>query len=90
MFGFSPSPEYPERFVLDFLPVISWKIGRSGFQMFHIRYWDPLQMPPLPTLRSFFSELLRSFECTVIFGSRISELEHDTLRQLKKATAPRN
>jgi Cdc6-like AAA superfamily ATPase len=44
-----------------------------------------MQMPPLPTLRSFFSELLRSVECTVIIGSRISELEHDTLRQLKKA-----
>jgi hypothetical protein len=44
-----------------------------------------MQMPPLPTLRSFFSELLRSLDCTVIIGSRISELEHDTLRQLKKA-----
>jgi putative transposase len=28
--------------VLDFLPVIRRKIGRSGFQLFHIRYWDPL------------------------------------------------
>jgi Cdc6-like AAA superfamily ATPase len=44
-----------------------------------------MQRPPLPTLRSFFSELLRSLDCTVIIGSRISELEHDTLRQLKKA-----
>jgi hypothetical protein len=44
-----------------------------------------MQMPPLPTLRSFFSELLRSLDCTVIIGSKISELEHDTLRQLKKA-----
>jgi len=44
-----------------------------------------MQMPPLPTLRSFFSELLRSLDCTVIIGSRISELEHDTLRQFKKA-----
>jgi hypothetical protein len=44
-----------------------------------------MQMPPLPTLRSFFSELLRAVECTVIIGSRISELEHDALRQLKKA-----
>jgi hypothetical protein len=43
-----------------------------------------MQMPPLPTLRSFFSELLRSIDCTVIIGSRISELEHDALRQLKK------
>jgi hypothetical protein len=45
------------------------------------------QMPPLPTLRSFFSELLRSLECPVIIGSRISELEHDAMRQLKKAEA---
>jgi hypothetical protein len=44
-----------------------------------------MQMPPWPTLRCFFSELLRSFDCTVIIGSRISELEHDALRQLKKA-----
>lgn len=36
-----------------------------------------MQMPPLLTLRSFFSELLRSVECTVIIGSRISELEHE-------------
>ena len=39
----------------------------------------------LPTLPRFFSELLRSLDCTVIIGSRISELEHDALRQLKKA-----
>jgi Cdc6-like AAA superfamily ATPase len=45
-----------------------------------------MQMPALPTLRSFFSELLRSLECTVIIGSRISELEHDALRQLKRAS----
>jgi hypothetical protein len=38
-------------------------------------------MPPLPTLRSFFSELLRSLECTVIVGSRISELEHDAFQK---------
>jgi hypothetical protein len=44
-----------------------------------------MQMPPLPTLRSFFSELLRALDCTVIIGSRISELEHDALRQLKRA-----
>jgi putative transposase len=36
------SPDRPDKFVLDFLPVISRKIGRSGFQVFHIRYWDPL------------------------------------------------
>jgi putative transposase len=48
------SPEYPEKFVLDFLPVISRKIGRSGFQMFHIRYWDPL-------LSHLFTESQRLF-----------------------------
>jgi putative transposase len=49
-----PSPEHPERFVLDFLPAISRKIGRSGFQMFHIRYWDPL-------LSHLFTESQRLF-----------------------------
>lgn len=44
-----------------------------------------MQMPPLPTARSFFSELLRSLDCAVILGSRVSELEHDVLRQLKRA-----
>jgi Cdc6-like AAA superfamily ATPase len=44
-----------------------------------------MQMPPMPTLRSFFSEILRALDCTVIIGSRISELEHDALRQLKRA-----
>ena len=38
----APTPRNPDRFVLDFLPIIRRKIGRSGFQMFHIRYWDPL------------------------------------------------
>jgi hypothetical protein len=47
-----------------------------------------MQMPPLPTVRSFYSELLRSLDCTVIMGSRVSELEHDVLRQLKR-TKPR-
>jgi putative transposase len=37
-----PSPQHPDKFELDFLPAITRKIGRSGFQMFHIRYWDPL------------------------------------------------
>ena len=44
-----------------------------------------MQMPPFPTLRSFFSETLRALDCTVIIGSRVSEFEHDALRQLKKA-----
>ena len=49
-----PSPEYPDRSMLDFLPAISRKIGRSGFQMFHIRYWDPL-------LSHLFTESQRLF-----------------------------
>jgi hypothetical protein len=55
--------------------------GRHGA----IRSIVSMQMPPLPTLRSFFSEVLRALDCTVIIGSRISELEHDALRQLQKA-----
>jgi hypothetical protein len=43
-----------------------------------------MQMPPMPTMRSFFSELLRCLDCPVIIGSKISELEHDALQQLKK------
>lgn len=43
-----------------------------------------MQMPPMPTMRSFFSELLRCLDCPVIIGSHISELENDALRQLKK------
>jgi len=49
-----PSPEYPETFVLDFLPAISRKIGRSGFQMFHIRYWDPLLSHLFTASQRFF------------------------------------
>ncbi len=37
-----PGPQNPERFYLDFLPIIRRRIGRGGFQLFHIRYWDPL------------------------------------------------
>ena len=43
-----------------------------------------MQMLPMPTMRSFFAELLRCLDCPVITGSRISELENDALRQLKK------
>jgi hypothetical protein len=43
-----------------------------------------MQMPPMPTMRSFFAELLRCLDCPVITGSRISELENDVLRQLTK------
>jgi putative transposase len=31
----------PKELAIDFLPVIARKVGRSGFQIFHIRYWDP-------------------------------------------------
>ena len=49
-----PAPANPERLELDFLPVITRKISRSGFQLFHIRYWDPL-------LSHLFSESQRHF-----------------------------
>jgi putative transposase len=49
-----PAPANPERLALDFLPVITRKIGRSGFQLFHIRYWDPL-------LSRLFAESQRHF-----------------------------
>ncbi len=32
----------PDRFVLDFLPAEMRKVGRDGFQVGRIRYWDPL------------------------------------------------
>ena len=35
-------PKNPESFTVDFLPLVHRKIGRGGFQLFHIRYWDPL------------------------------------------------
>lgn len=40
--------------MLDFLPAISRKIGRSGVQVFHIRCWDPL-------LSHLFTESQRLF-----------------------------
>ena len=32
----------PARFVVDFLPASTRRVGRSGFQLNLIRYWDPL------------------------------------------------
>jgi putative transposase len=32
----------PARFILDFLPAESRRVGRNGFQINRIRYWDPL------------------------------------------------
>jgi putative transposase len=32
----------PERFVIDFLPAETRRVGRNGFQINRIRYWDPL------------------------------------------------
>jgi putative transposase len=32
----------PERFVIDFLPAETRQVGRNGFQLNRIRYWDPL------------------------------------------------
>jgi putative transposase len=32
----------PSRFVLDFLPAETRRVGRNGFQINRIRYWDPI------------------------------------------------
>jgi putative transposase len=50
----NPAPANPERLELDFLPVITRKIGRSGFQLFHIRYWDPLLSRLFPASQRHF------------------------------------
>jgi hypothetical protein len=49
-----------------------------------LREMVSMKMPPLPTMRSFFAELLRCLDCPVITESRISELENDALRRLTK------
>ncbi len=35
-------PKNADAFTLDFLPLVHRKISKDGFQLFHIRYWDPL------------------------------------------------
>jgi len=40
------TPMRPKELAIDFLPAVPRKIGRSGFQFLHIRYWDP-QIPRL-------------------------------------------
>jgi len=32
----------PARFVIDFLPADTRRVGRNGFQINRIRYWDPI------------------------------------------------
>jgi putative transposase len=49
-----PVPKDPERFALDFLPIVRRKIGRGGFQLFHIRYWDPLLSRLFPQSQNTF------------------------------------
>jgi putative transposase len=49
-----PSLQHPEEFALDFLPVISRTISRSGFHLFHIRYWDPLLAGLFPEPQRLF------------------------------------
>ena len=39
----------PQELVVDFMPVIARKVSRSGFQLFHIRYWNPLLSRLFPT-----------------------------------------
>jgi putative transposase len=36
------TPQRPDNFAIDFLPVASRNISRAGFQLFRIRYWDSL------------------------------------------------
>jgi hypothetical protein len=43
------------------------------------------QMPAMPSLRSFYSQLIRAMEMPVLMGSALSELETDALRKLKTA-----
>jgi len=49
-----PTPKHPEEFALDFLPVVSRQISRSGFQLFHVRYWDPLLSSLFPVPQRLF------------------------------------
>lgn len=49
-----PAPANPDRLELDFLPVITRKISQSGFQLFHIRYWDPLLSRLFPASQRHF------------------------------------
>jgi len=44
-----------------------------------------LQMPAMPTLRSFFSQVIRALDTPVITGSSLSELELDAVRKLEAA-----
>jgi hypothetical protein len=43
------------------------------------------QMPAMPTLRSFYSQLIRALDMPVLMGSALSELENDAIRKLKIA-----
>jgi putative transposase len=38
----------PDRFVIDFLPAETRQVGRNGFQIKRIRYWDPMLARPFP------------------------------------------
>ena len=42
-------------------------------------------MPAMPTLRSFFSQVIRALNTPVITGSSLSELELDAVRKLEAA-----
>lgn len=41
------------------------------------------QMPAMPTLRSFYSQLIRALDMPVLTGSALSDLEADALRKLR-------
>jgi len=43
------------------------------------------QMPAMPSLRSFYSQLIRAMEMPVLMRSALSKLETDALRKLRTA-----
>ncbi len=43
-----------------------------------------VQMPAFPSLKSFYSELLRTLECTAIAGARLPELENTAFQRLER------
>ena len=43
-----------------------------------------VQMPAFPSLKSFYSELLRNLECATIAGGRLAELENTALQRLER------
>jgi hypothetical protein len=67
----------PERFVIDFLPAETRRVGRNGFQINRIRYWDPLLARLCSQRRGAGSSarsFARSFEGWTCSGPKTSAL----------------